>query len=105
MERKSKRIKLNNQKYNQNKIGSNNSNEQQALLNNLECKINKIGNICISLSNSINDIKKNQNILANNIENISKKLYLIDENLKNIGIEMKEQTITPISNDMMNAYG
>ena len=102
MERNSKRVKI----HNDNKITyENNKSNELMLLNNLEFKINKIGNLCMTLTDNINTIKLQQNILISHINNLTNKIEMIEDNLNTIGIEIKEKTTVPISNDMLNAYG
>ena len=102
MERTSKRVKTHNHIIEKD---NNSKSNELILLNNLELKINKIGNICMTLITNINSIKLQQNLLITQQNNITNKIKSTEDSLKVIGIEIKEKSTTPISNDMLNAYG
>jgi len=109
MERTSKRVKTHNHIIEKD---NNSKSNELILLNNLELKINKIGNICMTLITNINSIKlqqnlliTQQNLLITQQNNITNKIKSTEDSLKVIGIEIKEKSTTPISNDMLNAYG
>ena len=72
------------------KVYDNNSINEQISIKNLEYKLNKIGNICMSLDNKINNIKNTINLIENKITELDNKF--------------KEEIVEPISSDMMNAY-
>lgn len=111
MERASKRIKVSiNQETNIPKQSQQSQQSQQnQLLNNLEYKINHIGNLCLSLTNNIDAIISNQELTTKQIKEINIKIEILDKkldkNLELLGIPKEEkQQRQPISSDMMNAY-
>lgn len=77
--------------------------QQQPLLNNLEYKINHIGNLCLTLINNIDAIKINQEATKKQLDILNKKIEILDKNLEQLGIS-KEEENQPISSEMMNAY-
>ena len=100
MESNSKRIKLStNNKSKQEDLQI----QQCTLLNNLEYKINHIGNLCLTLINNTGVIKSNQELFKKQIEKINSKIEILDKKLEQLGIP-KEQEEQPISSDMLNAY-
>lgn len=98
MESNSKRIKVSSE-FNQN----NKYQQQQSILNNnLEYKINHIGNLCLTLINNVDAIKINQEATKKQLEILNKKIEIFDKKLEQLGIPREQQQ--PISSDMMNAY-
>lgn len=115
MESSSKRLKLSNNQSNYNQSNYNQPNYNQPnynqnllinnlllKINNLEVKINHIGNLCLNLTKNIESIKNNEK-LEKIIDNLYSKFEIIETKLELLGIP-KEEDKQPISSEMMNAY-
>ena len=84
-----------------------------ARINNVELKINKIGNLTLGIVNTLETLKdENENIKKQIIDSnklMLKEFEVLKEeftNINNFKLEtLNSNTETPMSNDMMNAYG
>ena len=82
-------------------------------INNVELKINKIGNLTLGIVNTLETLKdENENIKKQIIDSnklMLKEFQVLKEeftNINNFKLEtLNSNTETPMSNDMMNAYG
>jgi hypothetical protein len=93
MESTSKRIKV-----------SSDFKQQQQQLNNIEYKINHIGNLCLTLINNTDAIKINQAATKKQLEILNNKIEILDNKLEQLVIPKEQQQKQPISSEMMNAY-